>query len=335
MLLLVITVVGATELYLRSKGLTPAYNDDSALWAHARSQVYLPQKESVVFIGSSRIKYDLDIHRWQSLTGKKAVQLAMTGSNPRPILEDLANDKKFRGNLVIDVTEPLFFSGAPPFDERPRNHLSYFHDRTPAQLANFYINRPLEAGLVFLDKDNFSINSQLAALQVPNRPGVFEMPIFPVGFDRSQFNEQAYMNPQFVADTNEHRRVINIWKYLMGGPKPPPMPDSAIIGLCRSVKASTDKIMARGGQVFFVRTPSSGGMFMGESMGFPRERFWNCLLKETGLPGFHFLDDPITAALICPEESHLTPNDALRYTTQLVKAMSTSSILNPVTASNK
>jgi len=35
--------------------------------------------------------------------------LAIEGSCPRPILEDLANDQNFKGKLIVDVTEGLFF----------------------------------------------------------------------------------------------------------------------------------------------------------------------------------------------------------------------------------
>ena len=333
MVLVVIAVLAATEMYLRSTGITPAYNEDAALWSNVRAKVYEPADKNVVFIGSSRIKYDLDIPTWQKLTGKRAVQLAMTGSNPRPVLEDLANDSNFKGNLVIDVTDPLFFSGAPMFDSKPMEYLHHYYDRTLAQRANFHINHALESQLVILDKDNYSINAALKALKVPNRPMVFEFPIFPVGFERTKFDEQAYMSPQFVADTNDHRQMINVWKYLSGGPKPPPMPDSVLMQLCGSVKTMTDKIKARGGKIFFVRTPSSGDMGFGESMGFPKERFWANLLKVTGCEGFHFTENPLTAQMICPENSHLKPTDAVIFTQELVKGLQGNPILQTSTTS--
>lgn len=333
MLVIVVVVLAGTEIYLRSSGITPAYNDDPALWANTRAKVYEPADKTVVFIGSSRIKYDLDILTWQKLTGKRAVQLAMTGSSPIPVLEDLANDPAFKGNMIIDVTEILFFSGTPMFNAKPEENLHHYYDRTPAQRANFQINRLLESQLVILDKDNYSVNATLKSLKIPNRPMVFEMPLFPVGFERTGFDEQASMSPQFVTDTNAHQKVINVWKYLSGGPKPPPMPDTVLVQLCTHVKTAVDKIKARGGKVFFVRTPSSGDMGFGESMAFPKERFWTTLLKVTGCDGFHFTDNPITAKMVCPENSHLTPADAVIYTQQLVKRLQDNPIIHPSTAS--
>src|SRR3954467_5706362 len=111
MFLIVFSAVVCWEYFLRNKGYNISYDDGPALWADKRDHVY--DKDATVFIGSSRIKYDLDIDTWKNVTGDKAVQLAMQGTSPRPILENLANDKNFKGRLVIDVTEILFFGLHP------------------------------------------------------------------------------------------------------------------------------------------------------------------------------------------------------------------------------
>jgi len=97
------------EFYLRHNRITISFDDNDALWSNKRAMVYEPRDQAVVFIGSSRIKFDLDIPTWEAMTGKHAIQLANVGSDPMPYLEDLANDKNFKGNLVVDVTEGLFF----------------------------------------------------------------------------------------------------------------------------------------------------------------------------------------------------------------------------------
>src|ERR1700676_244745 len=98
------------EIYLRHTDLPISYDDNDALWADKRAMVYEPRDQATVFIGSSRIKYDLDIPTWEAITGDHAIQLANVGSSPRPVLEDLSNDTNFMGNLIIDITEDLFFS---------------------------------------------------------------------------------------------------------------------------------------------------------------------------------------------------------------------------------
>lgn len=60
-LALVLAFFISWELYLRNKGVVADYDDGPELWAHTRSMVYEPANKATVFIGSSRIKYDLDI----------------------------------------------------------------------------------------------------------------------------------------------------------------------------------------------------------------------------------------------------------------------------------
>src|SRR5688500_8764037 len=182
-LLIVSISVISWELYLRNKGVLKAYDDGPALWADKRAKVYEPAENATVFIGSSRIKYDLDIETWQTITGEKAIQLAEEGSSPMLVLEDLANDEKFKGKLIIDITEPLFFSPFAPRDAETIKNINFYKDRTPAQRAGFPLNSFLESKFVFLDKDFLSLNAMLDELQVPSRKGVFIFPLFPLDFD--------------------------------------------------------------------------------------------------------------------------------------------------------
>ncbi len=156
--------------------------------------VYEPAK-TTVFIGSSRIKYDLDIDTWQKLTGRHAVQLAIEGSSPMPILTDLGNDPNFHGKLVVDVTEVLFFPGAPSALEKPTRNIAWYHDQTPAQKASFVLDHALESQFVFLDNEFLSLNVGLNKLAPPDRPGIFVFPEFPLDFEWTNFERQTKMTP--------------------------------------------------------------------------------------------------------------------------------------------
>ena len=322
MLVIVIAVVAFWEISLRNKGVTLTYDDGPPLWANNRSMVYEPSDETTVFIGSSRIKYDLDIPTWEGITGNHAVQLAIEGSCPRPALEDLANDPNFKGRLIVDVTEGLFFSNAPPNVETPIKNIKYFHEETPAQRASFFLNKPLESQFVFLDKDYFSLNGQLDAMEIPSRPGVFMMPTFPMDFSCTTFDRQEYMTSKFAADNNQLNKVKGNWQFFASLSKgAPPMSEKELNAIFESVKKATDKIKARGGEVLFVRTPSSGPYLQGENMGFPREKYWNKLLAVTNCPGIHFLDYPTINHFVCPEFSHLTRPDAITFTKHFIEIL--------------
>lgn len=320
MVVIVATVVISWELYLRNNGIDIAYDDGPPLWSHKRDMVYEPSDKAIVFIGSSRMKYDLDIPTWKKNTRYHAIQLAIEGSSPRPVLEDLANDPNFKGRLIMDVTEDLFFSNRS--NRRPNENIKYYHDRTPAQQASFALNRVLESQLVLLDKDNFSLNAQLDALEIPSRPGVFMMPIFPLDFKQNTFDRQMYMTDRFEKDTNLQNKVSGIWQFFgKMGKGAPPMPDDELNAIFQSVKVAIDKIKARGGEVLFLRPPSSGPLLIGEKMGFPREKYWDRLLAYTGCPGIHYADYPAIDHFFCPEDSHLIVRDAAVYTQQIIQIL--------------
>jgi hypothetical protein len=66
---------------------------------------------------------------------------------------------------------------------------------------------------------------------------------------------------------------------------------------------------------------SSVGDLEIENVVNPRPAYWDALLEYTRTPGFHFLDYPETANLVCVDGSHLAPKDAVTYTKQLVKTL--------------
>jgi hypothetical protein len=143
-------------------------------------------------------------------------------------------------------------------------------------------------------------------------------PLFPEDFDRVEFSRQDYMTPRFEADTNLQNQVKGIWNFFRSMNKDKPLDGPPLDSVLATIKSNVDKIQSRGGQVLFVRTPSSGPYWMGEQMGFPREKYWERILSITGCKGIHFADYPAVANFQCPEFSHLKRSDAVIWTTNLV-----------------
>jgi hypothetical protein len=234
LMLLVVTVsVISWELYLRSKGFEISYDDDPALWTHKRHMVYETTDRATVFIGYSRIKFDLDIPTWEQITGGHAVQLACVGSTPLPVLDNLANDENFKGKLVVDVTEGLFFSTSMPNSRRPTENLKYYKECTPAQWAGFHINHLLESTFVFLNKEWLSLGACMDNIHVKNRAGVYHFPGFPSGFGRVKFSRQEYMTDKFSSDTVAGNIVKNIWTDFIKAGKEPPASGTKLDFNCR------------------------------------------------------------------------------------------------------
>jgi hypothetical protein len=318
-LVLVLLFIAGYEFYWRSRGFKISYNDDESLWSSKRKEIYKSPKEATVFIGSSRIKYDLDIPTWESITGEKAIQLSMVGTSPRPFLDDLANDKNFKGKLIIDVTEGLFFGRNTKRTEKSAiDGIEFYKKWTPAQKFSSVINYALESNFVFLEKNKFSLNALLDDLPVLKRKGLNSRPAFPRGFNMNAINRQSYMNDNFLNDTSQQHAQQNNWK--MGGSldKAPGIGGDSLIAIFKKVKLATDRIKARGGVVFFVRTPSSGEYLKAEKMNYPRQKYWDSLLLYTNCPGIYFEDYPAIAHFVCPEWSHLNPKDAIVFTKNFI-----------------
>jgi hypothetical protein len=306
------------EFYLRHAGAVVDYDDSPELWSNSRAMVYEPADKATVFTGSSRIKYDLDIHTWEKLTNNHAIQLAMVASSPRHFLTDLADDPNFKGRLIVDVTEVVFFGDDG--NTYPDQFIAYYKKRTPAQKISFELDKPLESNLVFLNEARYALNSLLGRLHIKDRPGAFGCLDFPSGFVPVMLDRQNIMTPEFVADTNQHNQIKAIWA-LMKNDATPPLSGKPLDSIMLSVKRDVDKIKARGGDVLFTRTPSNGFFWIAEQHMYPRNAYWDRLLAETGCQGIYFRDYPGTANLQCPELSHLAPSEAVIYTQNLVSVL--------------
>jgi hypothetical protein len=163
------------------------------------------------------------------------------------------------------------------------------------------------------------LDAFLKRVPLPNRPKVFSVPAFPMKFETSDFNRQTFITPEFIADTAMQNKLRAIWMHIATKAPQSPMSDSTLNTIFRDVAADIAKIRSRGGRVLFMRMPSDGEVWALEQKVFPREKYWERLLRETGAPGIHFQDYPVLARYHCPEWSHLTPADARTFTADFVR----------------
>jgi hypothetical protein len=321
-LTLLISFLIGWEIYLRQQGFILSYNDDEALWAYHHQKIYESTAASPVLIGSSRIKFGIDLATWKATTGAAPTQLAQVGTSPRPVLADLARDNNFKGTVVVGITEMLFFAPSGSFPEQQAQKCIAFYPKwSIAQRTSFSLNRLLESRLLFLDEELFSLRSLLKRLYIADRPGVFALPPFPMKFTTNNFDRQTFITPEFEADTTLQNRQRSIWMYIATKAPQMPMPDSVLTGIFKDVASDVAKIRERGGKVVFVRMPSDGKFWELEKQAFPREKYWDRLLAETGAPGIHFQDYPELSKYQCPEWSHLTPADARTFTRDFIHLM--------------
>jgi hypothetical protein len=305
------------EYYWRHQGYTIAYNDDKVIWATARRRIYAP--ETTVFIGDSRVKFDIDLPTWKAMTGENAVQLAMVGTPPRPVLHNLANDINFHGNVIMGGAEAAFYSLDSLLREgSARDGIEYYNKETPAQKVNARLDFMLESKLVFLEEGKFGLNALLGTVPISNRPGVFPRTGPPRQFSSSDFSRQSSETPRLLKDTMLQNATINYWTVSASRIKSKPINGDTLAAFLKQLKNSMDKIRARGGKFAIIRPPSSGSVLERENRLYPRDQYWDRLIKYTESIGFYYTDHPETAHMVCPEQSHLTPTEAVIFTKTLV-----------------
>ncbi|WP_242085189.1 hypothetical protein [Aestuariivivens sediminis] len=332
-LILTVIAIAAWELYWRSQELHPTLNDEKALWALARKQVETASKSDVVILGSSRAYFDIQVETWEEATGSQPIQLASTGSSPLPTFHDIVHNTNFSGTVVIGVTPGLFFSttypGAFPW-KRAQSKVDYYQDQTYAQKLNFQLSIPLQKNLVFMSgdeeewSDDIDLKSLLRRIHVGHRTEDPGMPPF-YNFGDVSIPRNMSMMPRTVTDTAFANTIIKVWHFF-GKSAPPPDKTSTMDYFLKDLEA----FKARQGTVILVRCPSSGGVRMGEHMGVPRDGFWNDLVKEAQVKSYHFEDYDQFKHLTCPEESHLSLDDANYFTSELIKIMKADNALTNI-----
>jgi len=330
---LAILLLGAWEMHWRNQGEPVAIDESKGLWAAERAKVEKLTSEDVVVIGSSRVLFNLQLNEFEAEYGRRPIQLAAEGSAPMPVFTDIVERSSFSGTLIVGVTPVLYYL---PFDRsihpygRISNWVDHHHKRTYADRLNFQLSKGPQSVFSFLqateegqmtDLDLYTrIENLVGYPEQPRVPGPPEWPAFSyTSLDRNKtMYSKVWEDPEYAA------RVTAFWEFVIQPPPDLPPPDvieggrKAIIGYSVGL---IEKFKARGGKVIYMRSPSTGPFRMAESMGFPREKYWDDLIETTGAPGYHFEDFEFMSKYTPPEWSHLATPDARTFTTDFVRQL--------------
>ncbi len=312
---LILMLLGTTvwEVYWRSKSYEPSTLNNMGLWSETRRKIGQNGLEEVAIVGSSRILFDLDLKVLaRELESPYPIQLALEGTNPRPFLHDLAEDKSFKGLLIVGVSTGLFFA---PHGGLHGDMLANFKNQTPSDRFGHHVSKFITSGLSLFEPD-LALFELVRSLNWPARDG---MPPRFLGVKKlSTFDEhrEADMWRRVEEDPIYQKRAQDTWTTILsfGGPK---LEDSDIDAILGEVVDDVKAIESRGGRVVFVRCPSAGPFLEAEAKGFPRPRFWDQLITRTGSQGIHFEDHQQLQGFELPEWSHLARKEKERFTVEV------------------
>ena len=105
---------------------------------------------------------------------------------------------------------------------------------------------------------------------------------------------------------------------------PPPAPDQWLSELEPVVK-DIRAIRARGGQVVFFCSATSGAHLLADQNGYPRAQYWdrfaNEIARANGAAAIYASDIPAIAALVLPDSSHIDQRDRAAFTAAIAQLL--------------
>jgi hypothetical protein len=307
-------LVGLWEKHWRDYGTEPSYVNSKGLWAIQRRRIDAGEGDATVLLGASRVLFDVDLDTWERLSGRRPIQLALEGTSPMAFLEDLADDPKFTGRVLVGVAPDVFFSGFMYNGKA----LDYFRRESPSQRAGQWLSmHVLEPDLTFLDSD-FALATVLHRQAWPLRPGMTaNTRVRKLSIHAADRN--THMWRKVETDPDYQHMAQQIW---IEDSDPPDVKARAEMDATAQKQvdraiAAVAKLRARHVPVVFVRLPSGGQYLPIENRDFPRAATWDVLLARTGAPGIHFEDTPELQGYWLPEWSHLATRERPRFTEAL------------------
>ena len=311
--------VGAWEAYWRvAQQYEASYRNSDGQWAEARRRVDAAEPNATVFIGSSRTQFDIDLDVWEEMTGVHGIQLALEGSNALPVLTHIADDEDFSGLVVVGITPPLVF--LPGVGLRA-DAVQHYFDETPSQWMGNKLSYPLERTFAFYTIDTKLFTVLVRQAWWPDRPGLPWQQTEVRKIENMRRDRQSDLWDRVEDDPEFNAIVTGTWQDILEHLPPPPPPEvaqAAFEALLEQVASDVARIRERGGEVVFIRPPSSDWFREFEQQATPRERVWEPIVGTANAVGVHFEDYPELSDVRTPEWSHISAQDKARWTRALV-----------------
>lgn len=309
-------VVGAIGLEVNAReriGLHAGDLDNSEIsWSDEKLRA---AGAPTAIVGDSRILFDTDLDRFEALTGVRPIQLAIHGTSALTLLENMADDKDFKGVLIVGLADTMFFQ---PFDGYGGYVKKWHEFRAPYRLVSNEIDHSLQRRIAFLDS-NYRLSVLAHRLDRDFRPGV-EGPMDDI-WKLQEVGEHRATHLWDRVEYDHAWRARTRWAWKGFKDKFPYTPELIAKGHARA-KVAVDKIRARGGDVVFIRPPSAAQLRVNEEAQVPKAKGWDYLLSYTHSVGIHSDELPApVGGWDLPEWSHLSRTCATVYTDAYVRRL--------------
>lgn len=316
-LLLIVGFVGFSELYWRYNGFLPTIIDTKMYWSEHRHKIYNNhKKKKLVIVGSSRAQLGLDpIALGGAFPNFDIVHLAIDGALPFEVIKDLCHDDAFDGMILADVTVPSLCVTDEQLKQKELAYLFYYHNTFQTSAA---IEKRLNTALSVHIQSHLVIASPALSFKelLYNKfnPKKLYYHMHPNRFRPAQYNTR--LSAEALA---EHRakRIEGLTQNTITK-----VPISKFEEMTRGdLFALYQRLQKRGGNMIFVRMPTTDAHWQIDEQMAPKKYYWDNLESRTGIPTIHFLDYSTLKDFKCPDTSHLDATDAPKFTKELAHIM--------------
>ena len=304
---LVLICLGGWESFWRLQGYIPTVEDDWSLWAANRHQANQLDDGAVALIGASRIQLGLHPDVFASTTGIRPLMLAIDGNSPLPVLQNLAEDPEFSGLVICGLT-PQWLAELKTTGRRAAKWIRKYQRQKWSSRLETRLSTGLQQLFVFrfpgLSPKRVWLHlvrdERLKQVYAPMRP------------DRYRPADYGRTNLPRLKKAREERTRQQAFNSIS-------LPSEAFRERIEQVHQWVEDIQQHGGQVIFVRMPSTGAIRAIEAAAWPRHRYWDVFAARMDGLAVHFEDYAALAGLPCPDGSHLDVHGAALFTKALVK----------------
>jgi len=313
---LVLICLGGWETFWRLQGYIPTVEDDWGLWATTRRQANQREGGTVAVIGASRIQLGLHPDVFARTTGIRPLMLVIDGNSPLPVLQNLAEDPEFSG-LVICGLIPQWLAEQRTTSRRATKWIrkyrrqkwsSRLETRLSTSVQQLFVFRfpGLSPGRVWL---HLVRNERLKKVYAPMRPDRYR----PADYSRTDLPRLKK-----AREKRARQRALSTIS----------LTSEVFRERVEQIHQWVKKIQQRGGQVVFIRMPSTGAIREIEAAAWPRSRYWDVFAARMNGLTVHFEDYTVLAGLPCPDGSHLDAGGAELFTETLVKILQEKNLLS-------
>ncbi len=296
-----LTVVVCAETGFRFVGYPPEVSD-KFVWANLRKSVSVEDGKAIALLGDSRMAYNIStetLHK--QYPGYHIAQLAIVGKSPLAVLEDLANDPKFKGIVICAVSCDRLRS---IHQKDQQEYVDYYHkgeNRTEG------INRKIVAFIqtysVILRSEKKIMNIGRTLLRSQPLGGESRVHNFPDrsgGVDLHSYKKKDLLQ---MVDNRKKREKKST------SITPDDWLQEAMI-----TEPLVQKIQSRGGRVIFIRMPTSKEYLEIEYRQYPKAKYWDQFEAVTSAETVHFEDIAALKNFDLPDRSHIDITDRPRFT---------------------